>query len=232
MNWQLSLVMTFWQFSLTTTNRYHHTRGFPPIAAPPWLYNLYHQSILIVPLIFSTIFAQPFASYSSVTTIFGSFHLLAHRDTSPPLLLHPMLFSINFLNKNYHPLVFTPAKTIQTIISFRRRSLFLLPTTPLPPSGSHRPVPTSPPSTHMTYQFLCVKQLLLRFKCLPSNLLLRTLGHMTSEIFLILPQILGNYPQQIILCLKYFFSTLLGALGHMTPQKFFLPSTIRPNFNT
>jgi hypothetical protein len=47
---------------------------------------------------------------------------------------------------------------------------------------------------------------------------------MTSEIFLILPQILGNYPQQILLCLKYFFSTLLGALGHMTPQKFFLPS--------
>jgi hypothetical protein len=69
---------------MITTNRYHHTRGFPPIAAPPWLYNLYHQSILIVILIFSTLFAQPFASYSSVTTILGSFHFLAHRDTSPP----------------------------------------------------------------------------------------------------------------------------------------------------
>jgi hypothetical protein len=104
---------------MITTNRYHHTHGFPPIAAPPWLYNLYHQSILIVPLIFSTIFAQPLASYSLVTTIFGSFHFLAHRDTSPSLLLHPTLFYINFLNENYHPLVFTPAKTIQPIVSFR-----------------------------------------------------------------------------------------------------------------
>jgi hypothetical protein len=152
------------------TNHHHHTRSFPPIAAPPWLYNLHHQSILIIPLIFSTIFAQPFASYSLVTTIFGSFHFFAHRDTSPPLPLHPTLFSINFLNTNYHPLVFTPAKTIQPIISFRQCSLFLLLTTPLPPSSSHCPVPTSPPSTHTTCQFLCVKQLLLRFKCLPLPL--------------------------------------------------------------
>jgi hypothetical protein len=129
---------------MITTNRYHHTRGFPPIAAPPWLYNLYHQSILIVPLIFPTIFAQPFASYSSVTTIFGSFHFLAHRDTSPPLLLQPTLFSVNFLKKNYHPLVFTPAKTIQPIISFRRRSLFLY-----LPHLFHHPAPIVPCQHHL-----------------------------------------------------------------------------------
>ncbi len=93
---------------MITTNRYHHTRGFPPIAAPPWLYNLYHQSILIDILIFSIIFAQPFASYSSVTTILGSFHFLAHRDTSPPLLLHPTLFSINFFNKKLPPIGLHP----------------------------------------------------------------------------------------------------------------------------
>jgi hypothetical protein len=139
--------------AMITTNHNRHTRGVLPLKAPPWFNNHHHQRVLHLLLIVSTLFFQPLAPSSFTITIFGSFNILAHRDTSPLLLLHPMLFSTNFHSKNHQALIPPPANTIHPITSSHRPSPPLLPTTPLPQSGNHLLVPPTHLSTHTTYQF-------------------------------------------------------------------------------
>jgi hypothetical protein len=143
---------------MITTKHYLHTRGDLPQKAPPWFNNHHHQRVLYLLLIVFTLFFQQPALFLFGITLFGSFNVLAHRDTTPPLLLHPTLFSTVFHNKNHKPVIPPPVNTIHPIISSHRPSAPLLPTTPLPPSRNHLPLPPTYLSTHTSYQFPCTPE--------------------------------------------------------------------------
>ncbi len=136
---------------MITTHRYHHANGILPLKPSPWLDNLHHQCVFHLLLIISTLFLQTSALPSFAITIFGLYNVIAPRDTSPPLLIHPMLLSTHFHNKNHQPLVSPPSNTIHPIISSHWPPPLLLPITPPPPSGNHLPVPPTPLSTHTTH---------------------------------------------------------------------------------
>jgi hypothetical protein len=143
---------------MITTNRYHHAHSILLLKPPPWLNNLHHQCIFHLLLIISTLFLQTSSLSSFVITIFGPYDVLAPRDTSPLLLIHPTLLCTHFHNKNHKPLVSPLGNTIHPIISSYWPPSLLLPTTPPPLSGNHLPVPPTPLSTHTTYQFPCTPE--------------------------------------------------------------------------
>ncbi len=136
-----------------TTKSYHHAHGILPLKPPPWLNNLHHQRVFHLLLIISNLFVQTSAFSSFAITIFSPYDVLAPRNTSPLLFIHPRLLSTNFHNNNHQPLVSPPANTIHPIISLHWPPPLLLPTAPPPPSGNHLSESPMPLSTHTTNQF-------------------------------------------------------------------------------
>ena len=92
---------------MTTTTYYWPIGGvLPPLKASPWLNNHHHQRVHHIHLIVSILFLLPPAPSSFTITLLGTFDILAHHNTSPPLLpqhFSPPISTIKITNHCSHP---------------------------------------------------------------------------------------------------------------------------------